>query len=59
MSEYCSDSMQEGKLRILQYDGSNGANCNGSNFFLEENMLEVMALEANMHELSLPGAYSH
>ncbi|KAH7690993.1 activating molecule in BECN1-regulated autophagy protein 1 [Dioscorea alata] len=32
---------KEGKLRILQYDGSNGANCNGSNFFLEENMLEV------------------
>lgn len=51
--------MQEGKLRILQYDGSNGANCNGSNFFLEENMLEVMAMEANMHELSLPGAHSH
>ncbi|KAJ0967432.1 hypothetical protein J5N97_024349 [Dioscorea zingiberensis] len=31
---------KEGKLRILQYDGSNGTNCNGSNFFLEENMLE-------------------
>ncbi|KAJ0967417.1 hypothetical protein J5N97_024334 [Dioscorea zingiberensis] len=32
---------KEGKLRILQYDGSNGTNCNGSNFFLEENMLEA------------------
>ncbi|XP_058094921.1 uncharacterized protein LOC131240614 isoform X2 [Magnolia sinica] len=32
---------KEGKLRILQYDGSHGTNCTGPNFFLEENMLEV------------------
>ncbi|XP_077229920.1 uncharacterized protein LOC143862725 [Tasmannia lanceolata] len=32
---------KEGKLRILQYDGSHGTNCTGPNLFLEENMLEV------------------
>lgn len=58
MSGYCSTSIQDGKLRILQYDGLNGANCNGSNFFLEENMPEAMALEANMHECNLLGACS-
>ncbi|PIA43819.1 hypothetical protein AQUCO_01800099v1 [Aquilegia coerulea] len=32
---------KEGKLRILQYDGSHGTNCAGANLNLEENMLEV------------------
>lgn len=36
--------IQEGKLRILQYDGSDGTSCMGPNTFIEENMLEVIAL---------------
>lgn len=32
---------KEGKLRILQYDGSHDTDCSGSNFVLEENILEV------------------
>ncbi|KAI3975837.1 hypothetical protein MKX01_015385 [Papaver californicum] len=32
---------KEGKLRILQYDGSSGTNSTRPNFLLEENMLEV------------------
>ncbi|KAI3847270.1 hypothetical protein MKX03_023945 [Papaver bracteatum] len=32
---------KEGKLRILQYDGSPGTNSTRPNFLLEENMLEV------------------
>ncbi|XP_010274964.1 PREDICTED: uncharacterized protein LOC104610171 [Nelumbo nucifera] len=32
---------KEGKLRILQHDGSHGTNCTGPNYFLDENMLEV------------------
>lgn len=31
---------KEGKLRILQFDGSQDANCTGPNFCLEENVLE-------------------
>ncbi|XP_068653731.1 uncharacterized protein [Aristolochia californica] len=32
---------KEGKLRILQCGGFHGSSCSSSNFFLEENMLEV------------------
>lgn len=32
--------MQEGKLRLLQFDGSQDANC--PNLFLEENIFEVV-----------------
>ncbi|RWR97276.1 WD40 repeat [Cinnamomum micranthum f. kanehirae] len=32
---------KEGKLRILQNEGSHGSNCTSSNFLLDENMLEV------------------
>ncbi|XP_064947993.1 uncharacterized protein LOC135598322 isoform X1 [Musa acuminata AAA Group] len=32
---------KEGKLRILQYDGSDGTSCMGPNTFIEENMLEI------------------
>ncbi|XP_020275649.1 uncharacterized protein LOC109850131 isoform X2 [Asparagus officinalis] len=31
---------KEGKLRILKFDGSQDANCTGTNFFLEESILE-------------------
>lgn len=33
--------MQEGKLRVLQYDGAYDGNYTRPNFFLEENMVEV------------------
>ncbi|URD75784.1 WD domain, G-beta repeat domain containing protein [Musa troglodytarum] len=35
---------KEGKLRILQYDGSDGTSCMGPNAFIEENMLEMQIM---------------
>ncbi|KAJ6825073.1 uncharacterized protein M6B38_378410 [Iris pallida] len=32
---------KEGKLRILQFDGTQDTNCTGPNYCLEENMIEV------------------
>lgn len=36
--------MQEGKLRILQYNRQHDTNCTGPNFFFEENLLEARNL---------------
>lgn len=33
--------MQEGKLRVLQYDRAPDANISGANYFSAENMAEV------------------
>lgn len=41
LSTGCYLGMQEGKLRVLQYDGAYGANCSGPNHFTAENMAEV------------------
>ncbi|CAK7349488.1 unnamed protein product [Dovyalis caffra] len=33
--------LQEGKLRVLKYDGAHGGNCTGPSYFPEENLAEV------------------
>lgn len=37
----CHCSLQEGKLRVFQYDGSHDKSCTGTNFFSDDSFDEV------------------
>lgn len=41
MFETCRCSLQEGKLRVFQYDASHDKSCSGTNFFSDDSFDEV------------------